>query len=71
MMIAVDQLLAEQSIKHNGVDVSAMQELQVLAECPSCALLVASEESDTSNEGDFLDWFWSFADSPRVVPEPF
>jgi len=55
MMIAVDQLLAEQSIKHNGVDVSAMQELQVLAECPSCALLVASEESDTSNEGDFLD----------------
>jgi len=63
MMIAVDQLLMEKFVQCTGVDISTMQELQVLAECPSYASMVAAKESDASC--DFLNQFRSFVDSAR------
>jgi len=42
MMIAVDQLLMERFIQRTGVDISAISELQVLAESPDYASLVAA-----------------------------
>ena len=63
MMIAVDQLLMEKFVQCTGIDISTMQELQVLAECPGYASMAAAEESDASC--DFLNQFRSFVDSAR------
>jgi len=63
MMIAVDQLLMEHFVQCTGIDISAIPELQVLAESPDYASLVAAEENDATC--DFLSRFRSFADSAR------